>query len=158
MNYQPIPGLNKSQNQFMAWLYKASPVLYARGVNAAKQYYNDATVSGLGFDIGSMFTSIVDTVKSAAPAVLQLQQQKKLLDLQIKRAKAGVPPISSTDYANYATPAVNASVEAQGKSELPVAVQPMIFGMPAAKAAGFAALAVAGFMTLYWVTHKPSRR
>ena len=146
MNFSPVPGLTKAENQFMHWLYVNSPKLYQVGINAAKRAINDASMNGLGVDWGGIFTSITNTVKEAAPALLQLKQQKDLLKLQIERAKKSQPPITAEDYAAYATPAVSASVEAQGKTALPVNVQPVILGMPASKLMSYVAFGVAGFM------------
>ena len=157
MAFQPVPGFTKPQNQFMHWLYVNHPQLYSVGIQTAKNYARNITMRGLGFDwssIGDMFSKVVDTVKGAAPGILQIQQQKKLLDLQIAKAKAGQAPLTAAQYAAYATPAVAASAEAQGQ---PVNVQPYVLGMPAQKLAGYAVLTVAGFMALYWFTHRPTK-
>ena len=153
MAFQPVPGFTKPQNQFMHWLYVNHPQLYSVGIQTAKNYARNITMRGLGFDwssIGDMFSKVVDTVKGAAPGILQIQQQKKLLDLQIAKAKAGQAPLTAAQYAAYATPAVAASAEAQGQ---PVNVQP--YGHARAKTSGLCSVDRRGLYGAVLV-HSPS--
>jgi hypothetical protein len=45
----------------------------------------------------------LDTIKNVALTVLQTAQQKKVLDLQLARAKAGQPPLDIQDYMGDAS-------------------------------------------------------
>lgn len=58
---------------------------------------------GLGaIDWGGVFNNIVTTVKDAVPAYLSAKQQKEIMDMQLERAKQGLPP---ADISNY-TPSI----------------------------------------------------
>lgn len=55
---------------------------------------------GLGsFDWGGLFDSLSQTVQKVAPALTQVYSQKKVLDAQLARAKAGLPPLETTQIA-----------------------------------------------------------
>jgi hypothetical protein len=55
----------------------------------------------------SALTRLVSTITSLAPQYLQYRAQQQLLDVQLDRARQGLPPLRPTDYA----PAVQLSVD-----------------------------------------------
>lgn len=79
--------------QHVDWFRKNEPFLYAvaKNINAIQN-------RGMGSWAG-LFTSIADTVKNVAPGLTQLYTQKKVLDAQLARAKAGLPPLETSQYA-----------------------------------------------------------
>jgi hypothetical protein len=87
---------SQSQIQFVNWVKQHDPFLYRV---AAKRL--ELQRSGLGFmdSVGSLFTSIVDTAKTVIPVGLEYNQQKKILALQLERAKQGLPPIDAAAYS-----------------------------------------------------------
>lgn len=96
----------QSKKAFVEWLKGHDPFLYAVALKAAKMQATNNGLSGLfdGIDLNSIFKSAVDTVKSVAPKVLEYQQQKKLLDIQVQRAKNNQPPIDITQYTKTLPP------------------------------------------------------
>lgn len=55
----------------------------------------------------SWLDKIIDAASSIAPAYLQFEQQKKILDMQVERAKRGLPPLESA----YIAPTVRVQAE-----------------------------------------------
>lgn len=94
----------QAKTQFVNWVRKNDPFLYAVAKKRAELVKSDELN---GIDIGGFFNNLVDTVKSIAPTVITYQGQKKILDVQIQRARNGLPPLDSSQY----TPTVK--VEAQ---------------------------------------------
>lgn len=83
----PTTKVEKAQKQFIEWLRVKDPVLYNMALKrmARKQKMN-------GFlDI---FKSVVDVVKDVGPKVVEMKNQKKILDAQIKAAQAGQAPLN----------------------------------------------------------------
>lgn len=89
-----------AKKQFIKWFKQREPFLF----NVAKHRFklrrpglhgNDMEMAG----ISEIFTGIVDTVKNVAPSLIQLSSQKKILDMQIKRAEQGLPPLDASQYS-----------------------------------------------------------
>lgn len=84
----------QSVGQFFNWLRGSFPQIYgavkARGAPLA------------AIDLGNL----LDNVKDVASAYLQYDAQKDLLKLQLERARAGLPPLDSSQYA----PTINAGL------------------------------------------------
>ena len=57
---------------------------------------------GLGEDIQQQqvpfWQTLVETAKEVLPSVISMGTQKKILDIQIKRAEAGLPPLNAEQY------------------------------------------------------------
>lgn len=73
------------------WFRKNEPFLFR-----VAQHIHAMNTRQVGFDWGGLFTSIATTVKDVAPAVAQVYTQKKVIDAQLARAKAGLPPLETT--------------------------------------------------------------
>jgi hypothetical protein len=99
--------------KFAHWIKGEFPALYA---DAARR----SGFAGLGQDAKagvptttavaeqpSALQRFVTTITSLAPQYLQYRAQKDLLDVQLDRARQGLPPLRPTDYA----PAVQLSVD-----------------------------------------------
>lgn len=97
-----------SKSMFISWLKDHDPGLYKLAIYRAKLQQGEGL--GAWTDI---FSSIVNTVKEVAPSVVNMQAQKRILDLQIERARAGQPPADVADY----TPAIKISPEISAESE-----------------------------------------
>lgn len=103
----------KSAKAFIDWLQKNDPFLYAVAVKASqlKKESNQKNLGGIfdlfsGVNFVDLAKSAVQTVKDVAPTVIQYQQQKKLLDAQVKRANQGLPPLDTAGYM-VSVPAYN---------------------------------------------------
>lgn len=72
------------------WFRKNEPFLFR-----VAQHIHALNTRQVGFDWGGLFTSIATTVKDVAPAVAQVYTQKKVIDAQVARAKAGLPPLET---------------------------------------------------------------
>jgi hypothetical protein len=77
--------------QHIDWFRRNEPFLFR-----VAQYVHSLNSNQLGFDWGGLFTSIATTVKDVAPAVAQVYTQKKVIDAQLARAKAGLPPLETS--------------------------------------------------------------
>jgi len=84
---------------FAKWLQANDPYLFNVAVAVAKKQKSGNLGSFLtSIDWGSIGKAAVTTVKEIAPAVVQLQAQKKALDVNLKRAESGQAPINFNDY------------------------------------------------------------
>lgn len=77
--------------QHIEWFRKNEPFLFR-----VAQHIHAMNTRQVGFDWGGLFNSIATTVKDVAPAVAQVYTQKKVIDAQLARAKAGLPPLETT--------------------------------------------------------------
>src|SRR5690242_10844798 len=104
INHFAIPGNPRGMRGFFAWLHATQPGI-ARAV--AVKLRRPETLSGLGITAPSDVTtteapvapSVIDKVKdllvgvsSAYLTYEQLAAQKKVMDYQLERARAGLPP------------------------------------------------------------------
>lgn len=80
-----------SKKMFLQWLAINEPVIF----KAAAERAESPGLSG----IADFFTSAVDVIKQAAPAITQYKAQSKILKVQLERAKQGLPPLDTADYA-----------------------------------------------------------
>lgn len=84
----------KSKKLFARWVQANDPFLF----EVAKARYDLEQGENLaGFS--DFFTSLTDTVKNVAPSLINLQSQKKILDIQLKRANQGLPPLDTAQYS-----------------------------------------------------------
>lgn len=85
--------------QAVEWFRINEPFIYH--VAAKRLELKNAGLAGV--DWGSMLSSIGSTLKSVAtdvaPQYLQYKQQKRVMDMQMKRAESGLPPANVEDYA-----------------------------------------------------------
>lgn len=131
INHFAIPGNPRGMRGFFAWLHATQPGI-ARAV--AVKLRAPATLSGLGITAPSEVTStekpvapsVVDKVKdillgvsSAYLSYEQLQAQKKVMDVQLQRAQAGLPPLA-IDMEQYGLtgPQVSVGLSPQTKTLL----------------------------------------
>lgn len=80
-----------SKQAFVAWMRQNDPFLYNIAVKRAA-IANGQTMG----DIMDLFTALTDTVEKIAPKVMELGAQKKILDVQLARAKNGLQPLQTT--------------------------------------------------------------
>ena len=88
-----------AQKQYIDWIRKNDPFLWEvakKRLQLLKTEMGDTAPQPIS--ISSIFSNLVETVKAAAPSLLQIKQQKDIMDMQIKRAKQGLPPANVEDY------------------------------------------------------------
>jgi hypothetical protein len=112
----PANKIEAAQKQFIEWLRVKDPVLYNM---ALKRMARKQKMSGF-LDI---FKSVVDVVKDVGPKVVEMTNQKKILDAQIKAAQAGQAPLNIP----Y-TPVVTDPNSAQAQNVINAGAN---YGMPA---------------------------
>lgn len=81
-----------AQKQFVEWVKHNDPFLY----QVALERYKLTQQMG-GF--ADFFSQLTNTVKEVAPTLINLQSQKKILDVQVKRAEQNLPPLDTTQYS-----------------------------------------------------------
>ena len=85
--------MTRSQRQFVSWMAKNHPAMMEQVKNRI-----DANQMGAAADPTekpkSIWQSIVGGIKDLGPAYLQFQNQKKVLNMQMKRAQKGLPPLN----------------------------------------------------------------
>lgn len=90
----------KSKVEFARWLKESDPFLF----EAAKKHYQLTQAEELGafslpkINFKAFANSIVSTVKSVAPKLVEYRVQKEVLKEQMKRAEQGKPPLQNTRY------------------------------------------------------------
>jgi hypothetical protein len=83
-----------SKQAFVQWVKRNDPFLY----NVAAKRAAIVNGDGLG-GLLDMFTSLSETVTKIAPQVLQIDAQRRILKTQLARAKQGLPPLETAEYA-----------------------------------------------------------
>ena len=95
MHTTDIRGLSKqvlAQAQFLTWMQNRHPELYAEAFEAA----SNSNLSGLGQTTAEptpTYTSLVDKIVALGSGYLTYTMQKKIINMNIERAKMGLPPI-----------------------------------------------------------------
>lgn len=90
----------ESQQEFINWVRQNQPFIF----EIAKERANllDQGLGNISDNVTGFFNNLVDTVKNVAPQYINFRQQKKLLDIQINRAKNNLPPLDADKF----TPAI----------------------------------------------------
>ncbi len=96
MHTTDTAGLSKrvlAQAQFLTWAQNKFPDLYAAAIKAA----SNGQLSGLGVhdtaETPPAYDSIVDKIVALGGGYLTYTMQKKIINMNIERAKMGLPPI-----------------------------------------------------------------
>lgn len=82
--------MNTAQQQFVEWVRVNQPTLY------------EATIARIGVgesDQKTWWQSFVGAAKELVPVVVSARSQKRLLDVQMKRAQRGLPPLNTAQIA-----------------------------------------------------------
>lgn len=96
-----------SKRAVIQWFKKNEPFIYRVALRREQlKKVGNQNLNGMGaFDwssigtkVGDIFGSLTSTVSSIAPEYLKYRQQKKIMDLQLERAKKGLAPINAQDY------------------------------------------------------------
>lgn len=83
---------------FVDWLSAAYPGLVEAVTDALTA--GVAEPAGLSaVQEGGLLTRILDVAQTVLPAYLQFEQQREVLDIQLERARAGLPPLSTEQFA-----------------------------------------------------------
>lgn len=98
--------LSAPQVQFLAWLRTFNPAAYhyaLQQANTSTARSSRSMLAGLGswWDsltsaVSSIGGDVASAAKTALPALLQYQTQRKVLNMQIERANRGLPPLSTS--------------------------------------------------------------
>jgi len=97
----------QAQESFINWVKVNDPMLYE--IAKARFQLKNEGLSG----IADFFKELVTTVKEVAPSIVNMQAQKKILDVQVNRAKQGLPPLETAQYtpAIRVEPVINADTQ-----------------------------------------------
>lgn len=90
----------QSKQEFINWMRQNQPFIYEIAVERANLL--DKGLGNISENVTGFFNNLVDTVKNVAPQYINFRQQKKLLDIQINRAKNNLPPLDADKF----TPAI----------------------------------------------------
>lgn len=82
-----------NQDLFFEWLKRFSPALYSHAMKKS------GLGVSIGTSIGNFFSSALNDIKQLAPIYLQTRAQKQILDVQVARAKQGLPPLQTSQLA-----------------------------------------------------------
>jgi hypothetical protein len=136
-----------SKRQFALWLKKHDPFLY-RVAEKKYRLKQSGQLSGVADLFNKdFFSTIADTVKTVAPSIFQIQSQKKILDVQLKRAEQGLPPLQAADYA----PTIKVAAEITPEMEAAagrIATQSVREAMPNMERWFFVAMGVGAYLML----------
>ena len=86
----------RRRQQFINWLKNWSPKLYMRA--KAKADAVEAKEGTLG-QLGGWWETFTENLTEVGGAVLQYKTQKAILDAQLERMRAGLPPLQTSEYA-----------------------------------------------------------
>lgn len=110
--------------KFLAWVSAMHPKLF----DAALKRANARASSTLG-QVDAKAASepgpldrLLTTIQTLAPVYLQAKAQKELLDVQMDRARQGLPPLDPRQYA----PAVNLSVDPNLMTDVGERMRPLL--------------------------------
>ncbi|MDH5654198.1 MAG: hypothetical protein OEZ39_20265 [Gammaproteobacteria bacterium] len=123
---QPTVGLTPVQAEYLAWMESEFPEMY-------DEVSSEVGMDGLGADVPtstvtagstgqpaeepSMWSNIISAVKEIAPAYTQYKQQKEIMRVQTDRAKKGLPPLETSQYA----PTARVITEVGGETRMGIA-------------------------------------
>jgi hypothetical protein len=132
--------------QHIEWFRKHEPFLFR-----VAQHIHSLNTKQLGFDWGGMVTSIATTVEKVAPVVGQVYTQAKVIDLQLARLKAGLPPLETSQLSPTVKVEASMSPEAEAAAKniaIDVTRQGVLDFTSQMKPIFFGALALGAFFLL----------
>lgn len=87
----------RSKKQFIQWLNKNHPDLLSRAIRAANLQRSDLQLNGFGnvgdADDTPWYDRIMNAAEKIVPVWAGYEQQKRMIELNEKRAKQGLPPM-----------------------------------------------------------------
>lgn len=92
-------NLAKKRQRFLEARKMRSRSMSAR--SRMRRHRRRGGLHGLGEDTQQkvpFWQTLVETAKEVLPSVISMGTQKKILDIQIKRAEAGLPPLNAEQY------------------------------------------------------------
>ena len=88
--------VDAAKKKFVDWIKQKDPTLYKMAVARVNRHAKKKqSVGGLAGFL-DIFNGVVSTIKDVAPAIVDMKNQSKILDAQIKAAQAGQPPLNVT--------------------------------------------------------------
>lgn len=85
----------QAKRDFINWIKTEYPFTYEIAMKRLSMQQNEM---GAFDSLTKIFDAVADTAKNVAPTFLKYKQQKKLLNIQLERARAGQPPLDATQY------------------------------------------------------------
>jgi hypothetical protein len=92
--------------QFIEWLKVNQPDLYNVAVKTHALKNGQMAIHGItdfqplgAIDFGSFFSTVTDVVGKIAPSVIAARSQRDIVKIQLERAKQGLPPMNTSDFA-----------------------------------------------------------
>ena len=104
-----LPVKPQAARQFVAWVKANAPDLYSEALRRQSVRTLGAVTTGsTAVSTGDgPLDKLLTTIQTLAPQYLQYKAQQDVLDVQLDRMRAGLPPLRATDYA----PAVQIGVD-----------------------------------------------
>lgn len=102
----PVSNLPAGYPGFFAWVKRAHPGLYSQAVARVPQAFAGMGAMGLTApgeptaQSQGIASKLLDTIKNLATVALPIYTQKKVLDMQLKRADAGLPPLDTSQISD----------------------------------------------------------
>lgn len=132
-----------SAQSVINWVKQNDPYLYQVALAKTK-----AEAQNLGETAPSGFmANLLDNIQKAGTALLQYKGQKKILDLQVERARQGLPPINAADYAPTIKTQIALDPETMQQAQA-TGIQMAKDGINSLKPIFFGALALGAFLML----------
>jgi hypothetical protein len=91
-----------ARRAFVRWLKRAYPGVVEQLETALEAVELERELSGVGqaeTEEGSWLDKLIGAAQQILPAYLQYEQQREVLDIQLERARAGLPPLETGQYA-----------------------------------------------------------
>ncbi len=93
--------LTRPQKQFLHWMKLNQPAVYAAATRSANETATlgaadttPAPTQGQGW-----WGNFIDAAKQLVPVIVQAKSQKDILDVQLTRARQGLPPLNTSQIA-----------------------------------------------------------
>ena len=106
MDFRPIPGFTKAQNDWLFQVYKIAPQAYAAAVNEYREIVQEQNVEGLGIDWGGVFSKVADAATKVATPLVQLKRQRDQLKLQKQQIKSDTAIRTTALKSGYGDPGI----------------------------------------------------
>jgi hypothetical protein len=115
--------------KFAKWVSDTFPELYTAAVRRLENTGGAGGLSRLGQDTAtaaapvSAWDKVINAIQTIAPEYLKAKAQKDLLDVQLDRAKQGLPPLDMSQYA----PSVRLGLDTQQIGGALASVPPVVW-------------------------------
>jgi len=84
--------VNANQKKFVGWLVKNHPKVARAATRAVER---DALMG----DLGSFIDAFTSAIEKVAPALISADQQRRIMKMQVDRARQGLAPLEASQYS-----------------------------------------------------------